>query len=235
VISTPSVDWFALSPELILLTAAGIAPLIDYAGTQDPYGMTLRASMLAVADELASAAELVMGKIAAVKRNILGALRGELMSSFVAICSDGFYDAFVSHANVKTAFQYFQNGGQTLADDFSGGSVAPNAQGIFAAAGRAFNFGGVAWINYTGSVTDAAGSSQPLVDTDSAYLFPMGTSVFKTWYAPADYIETVNTEGLPFYAKQELAKFGKGIEVECQSNPLPICLKPSVIQKLTKT
>lgn len=47
----------------IAIGVAGIAPLADYAGTQDPYGMTLRASVLAVADELASAAELVMGKI----------------------------------------------------------------------------------------------------------------------------------------------------------------------------
>jgi hypothetical protein len=182
---------------------------------------------------LATAGTDVMGKTALVKRLILGALRGDLMTNFVAICSDGFYDAFVSHPNVQKAFQYFQNGGQTLADDFSGATVQPNASGLFAAAGRPFIFGGVAWINYTGSVTDSTGASQPLVDANSAYLFPMGTRVFKTWFAPADYIETVNTEGLPFYAKQKLMDYDKGIDVECQSNPLPICLKPGVVQKLT--
>ena len=50
----------------IAIGAAGIAPLADYAGQQDTGGYTLRASILAVADELASAAELVMGKIDAV-------------------------------------------------------------------------------------------------------------------------------------------------------------------------
>lgn len=176
----------------------------------------------------------VMGKIAGVKRTILQNLRGELMNGFVAICSDGFYDAFVSHANVKLAFTYFQNPvGQNLAEDYSGTVVQPNSAGLFAGGIRGFSFGGVTWVNYTGSVTDSTGASQPLVDANSAYLFPTGTDVFRNWYAPADYMETVNTEGLPFYAKQRPLNFDKGIEVECQCNPLPICLKPLVVQKLT--
>lgn len=42
---------------------AGMEALVDYRGQYDPYGYELRASMIAVADELAAAAELVMGKI----------------------------------------------------------------------------------------------------------------------------------------------------------------------------
>jgi coenzyme F420-0:L-glutamate ligase/coenzyme F420-1:gamma-L-glutamate ligase len=42
---------------------AGIEPLVDYRGQYDPYGYELHASVIAAADELASAAELVMGKI----------------------------------------------------------------------------------------------------------------------------------------------------------------------------
>jgi coenzyme F420-0:L-glutamate ligase/coenzyme F420-1:gamma-L-glutamate ligase len=42
---------------------AGIEPLTDYRGQYDPYGYELQASVIAVADELAAAAELVMGKI----------------------------------------------------------------------------------------------------------------------------------------------------------------------------
>jgi len=176
----------------------------------------------------------VMGAIAARKRAILANLRGELMTIFVAVCSDGFYDSFVSHPNVVRAFQYFQNPtGQNLAMDYSGAAVQPNSAGLTDAGLRGFYFGDVLWINYTGSVTDSAGNSQALVDTNAAYMFPLGTNIFKTWYAPADYIETVNTEGLPFYAKTKLMDYDKGVEVEVQSNPLPICLKPLVIQKLT--
>jgi coenzyme F420-0:L-glutamate ligase/coenzyme F420-1:gamma-L-glutamate ligase len=42
---------------------AGMEALVDYRGQHDPYGYELHASVLAVADELASAAELAMGKI----------------------------------------------------------------------------------------------------------------------------------------------------------------------------
>ena len=42
---------------------AGLEPLTDYRGQYDPYGYELQASIIAVADELAAAAELVMGKI----------------------------------------------------------------------------------------------------------------------------------------------------------------------------
>src|SRR5205823_12518409 len=42
---------------------AGMESIVDYRGQYDPYGYELQASAIAVADELAAAAELVMGKI----------------------------------------------------------------------------------------------------------------------------------------------------------------------------
>lgn len=42
---------------------AGLEPVVDYRGQVDTYGYELHASIIAVADELASAAELVMGKV----------------------------------------------------------------------------------------------------------------------------------------------------------------------------
>ncbi|HYK78902.1 MAG TPA: coenzyme F420-0:L-glutamate ligase [Micropepsaceae bacterium] len=46
----------------VALGVAGIAPLIDYRGERDANGKLLQATIIAMADELASAAELVMGK-----------------------------------------------------------------------------------------------------------------------------------------------------------------------------
>src|SRR3989304_3337547 len=45
---------------------AGMALFADYVGQVDPHGYELRVSSLAVADELAAAAELVMGKLSGV-------------------------------------------------------------------------------------------------------------------------------------------------------------------------
>jgi major capsid protein E len=168
---------------------------------------------------LGTAATDVIGKISSVKRNIDKALLGEITTGYVAVCSDGFYDAFVSHANVKAAFQYYSVNGQNLQGDYRDGFV----------------FNNVLWINYTDAIAvpDSSGTPQPPIDANSAYLVPTGTEVFRTWYAPADYVETVNTEGQAFYARQEPLRMGKGIEVETQMNGLPVCLKPKVIQKLT--
>jgi len=50
----------------VAIGVAGIAPLIDYRGQMDSHGRPLRVTVIAVADELASAAELVMQKSAGV-------------------------------------------------------------------------------------------------------------------------------------------------------------------------
>ena len=48
----------------VALGVAGLRPLADYRGCRDPYGRELTSTVIAVADELASAAELVMRKTA---------------------------------------------------------------------------------------------------------------------------------------------------------------------------
>ena len=50
----------------VAIGVAGIEPLADYRGETDTHGFPLAASVLAIADELAAAAELVMGKTAGI-------------------------------------------------------------------------------------------------------------------------------------------------------------------------
>ncbi len=47
----------------VAIGVAGMEPLVDYRGQQDPMGVIMRVSVLAVADELASATEPIMGKL----------------------------------------------------------------------------------------------------------------------------------------------------------------------------
>ena len=47
----------------IAIGCSGIAPLVDYRGQHDPAGNLLRVTVMAIADELASATEPVMGKL----------------------------------------------------------------------------------------------------------------------------------------------------------------------------
>jgi hypothetical protein len=94
-----------------------------------------------------------------------------------------------------------------------------------------FPFGGILWTNYRGYV-----GATPMVETDMAYLYPTGVpDLFKTVYAPADYIETVNTMGKPRYVKQYTMPNDKGINLDVQMNALNICTKPLVLMRAIKT
>ena len=72
--------------------------------------------------------------------------------------------------------------------------------------------------------------------TAEAYVVPMGTSVFATHFAPADFMETVNTVGLPVYAKMVFDdELNRWVKLHTQSNPLALCLRPRAVVKVTKT
>jgi coenzyme F420-0:L-glutamate ligase/coenzyme F420-1:gamma-L-glutamate ligase len=55
----------------VAIGVAGLSPIKSYIGSRDMYGRKLRVSEIAVADEIASAAELVMGKAGGVPAAII--------------------------------------------------------------------------------------------------------------------------------------------------------------------
>jgi coenzyme F420-0:L-glutamate ligase/coenzyme F420-1:gamma-L-glutamate ligase len=57
--------------ENVALGIAGLPAFVDYRGQPDDWGKELRATVVAVADELAAAAELVMGKTARVPADVI--------------------------------------------------------------------------------------------------------------------------------------------------------------------
>ncbi len=171
-----------------------------------------------VAFGLASSATKVIGKVLEAKRHIEDNLKGEIMNGFHCFCSNGFFDALTQHDEVEKAYQYFLRN-QQLGNDYRTGFV----------------FGGVTFEEYRGQATDAAGNNRLFVPADEGIMFPLGTqSTFKTNFAPADFNETVNTPGLEVYAKGEPRKFGRGIDIHTQSNPLPICTRPELLVRVTK-
>ena len=94
---------------------------------------------------------------------------------------------------------------------------------------RVFSFAGVTWEEYRGST-----GGTPFVPDAEAALFPEGSPIFETYFAPADFNETVNTVGLPIYAKQAVdAEFQRWTKLHTQSNPLALCTRPRAVVKLT--
>ena len=59
--------------------------------------------------------------------------------------------------------------------------------------------------------------------------------LFRGYYAPADYEETVNTLGLKTYAKQWPMVNGKGRHGEVQRNVLHLCTRPASLLRGKRT
>ncbi len=156
----------------------------------------------------------VIIKIMEAKRKMEDKLGGLMYSGLRALCSEEFFDALVAHPAVEKAYlNWAQAGGQFISADHRAG----------------FTWGGVTWEEYRGSV-----GGNRFIAANKAHLVPEGVpDLFVTNFAPADYMETVNTNGLPYYAKQEAMKMNKGIEGEAQSNPISICTRPDAIVELS--
>ncbi|AMO55634.1 elements of external origin [Endozoicomonas montiporae] len=134
------------------------------------------------------------------------------VDGYRALCGRIFFDSFCDHKAVADAYQRY-NQGEMLRNDPRGG----------------FDFADVRWEEYRGKL-----NGQKFVADDKAYLVPEGVAdMFVTNFAPADYMETVGTDGLPYYAKQEPGRMGKSVELEAQSNPLNLCTMPQGIIELT--
>jgi len=165
----------------------------------------------------------VRAQIIAAIRKSEDELGGLVTAGYRGLCSAGWFDAFTGHSDVKDAHKYQQS--QILRDDLR----------------AAFRYGMVDWEEYRGSVTkpdSVGGGSAAFIEANVAYLVPItAPSTFITRFAPADYEETVNTMGLPLYAKQvpDPSGLNKFRLLNTQSNPLCLCLRPRAIIKLTKS
>lgn len=159
----------------------------------------------------------IRAKCMQVLRLIEDNLRGEVMTQPRALVSADFFDALTGHANVKATFD-----NTAMAVQVIGGDIR-----------KGFSYGGIIFEEYRGTATDATGATRKFIADGEGHCFPQGTmDTFKTIYAPADFLETVNTIGIPLYAKQETRQYNRGVNLHMQSNPLPMCFRPGVLVKL---
>lgn len=173
---------------------------------------------------LATTTTDVRGRLVAAKRLAETELGGEVITGWRAICSSGWFDDFVKHGNVTEAYKY-QEGKELQRDLRTSG----------------FRFADIDFEEYRGSVTkpdSVGGGTAAFIPANTAWLVPItARPIFLTRFAPADYEETVNTLGLPLYAKQVADPSGlnKYRQINTQSNPICVCTRPRAVIKLTKS
>lgn len=159
--------------------------------------------------DLTNAATKVGQKIDATITAMSPNLKGEVMSNWCCLCSPSFLQNLIYHDDVVEIYKRYEQGklyreGETWAE---------------------FEFKRIKFIQYNSDF----GNKVNIPDGE-AILFPLGTSsTFAEYFAPANYTETVNTMALPYYAKREAMKFAKGWDLEAQSNPLPLVLRPELV------
>jgi hypothetical protein len=151
-------------------------------------------------------------------RTMSQTLGGVAFTEVYALCGDTFWDDLIEHPEVRDTYRY--------------------QEGVRLREGVAFStlrYGGITFENYKGWVgggTDAGDTQTPFIGLNDAHFFPVGApNLFKTYFSPADYIETVNTLGLPRYAKAIPSDNNKSVRLEMQTNPLSLCLRPRALIK----
>jgi len=155
-------------------------------------------------------------------RKALGAVNFSYIHCF---CDDSFFDDLLTHPEVRKTY-FNTNEAAFLRDSFVGPNRGSNP---------IFQFGGIVWENY-GAIDDTGDGALLGIPTGKAKFVPMGVpGLFRTYYAPADYEETVNTLGQPNYAKQWPMENGKGRNGEIQRNNLEICTRPNALMRAKRT
>jgi Phage major capsid protein E len=154
------------------------------------------------------------GLINTLTRAMADELPGGSIAEVHAFCGARFFDAVTQHPERRAVFIALES--------------APLTRPL---AGTQAWFRGVTFEEYRGRVGNV-----PFVEDDMAYFVPVGVpDLFLEIYAPADYVEAVNTLALPRYLKRELMPFDKGVQLEAQMNVLPICSVPRVLFRARAT
>lgn len=156
----------------------------------------------------------VRGLINEAQRQSEGILGAQPTQSYIAFCGNSFFDSFINHDNVEKAYANWSAAEQLTRDiRYSG-----------------FQFVNTLWYNYRGSV-----SGNLFVADAEAYLVPVGPMLYQTRFAPANYMETVNTMGLPRTVKATMDQKGRWMDIDVQSNPISYVTRPDAVIKLTET
>jgi len=218
---------FALTEEYHRLTVITQGKLLDKDGsTIYNYFTEMGESQPTEVDwdlDNASPADGVLRQKSADLMRAMGTTLGGLpFNGILALCGDSFYDKLIQHKEIRDTYK----GYEAAAALRTGFLEANNPQGGVWGEFPAFN---IRWANYRGGFNVG-------IESDKCRFVPLGVpGLFRTVYAPADYIETVNRPGQALYAKQWEMPNGKGVNLEFQTNALHYVTRPRVLMSARMT
>lgn len=152
----------------------------------------------------------VKAKAMEVYEHMQDALGGLTFTGIRALCGKTFWSKLISHTAVKSAHE--------LLGDNAWARENQTVKGEF-------EFCDITWTRYRGKV----GTTSFIPDADCRFIAEGVPDLFQSHFAPANYVETVNTVAQRFYAKQVPKKFDTGIELQSQSNVITFCTRPNTL------
>ena len=165
----------------------------------------------------------VGGKVDEIMTYLEDNLLGETMSNVHVFASPEWFTKFTGHAKVKEAWTYYDGAYNVYRENVR----------------KKFVFRGATFEEYRGTAQylqeDGTYLARRFIPANEAIAIPMGTQdTFDTYFAPADFIDTVNNEGDQIYVRQAVdPEFQRWVKIHSQSNPLPMVKRPALLVKLT--
>ena len=170
--------------------------------------------------QFSNASADILGACTQVRKYIEDELGMSVLDEVRAFVGYDFWAALIAHAKVTAAYSNWYGGPRVNMDPLT-----------MDLRYKGFEFGGIIWEVYRGTPTLSA-----FIPAGEGIAFPTGVpDLFVSTFAPADYVETVNTPGLVRYAKQYQPLNGKSIALEMQTNHLAMNTRPKTSIKLTKS
>lgn len=176
----------------------------------DLYTETGKAAPAAIVIDFSDVSpDAVRKQCAEVVRKMADALEGVPFTYVHAFVGRGVMDNLANHPETRETFL-----NQAAANSLREGYAFST-----------FAYGGIVFEEYHGSV-----AGQRFVEDDEARFFPVGTSgLFHQLFAPADRDGYAGSLGLVEYALPHFDPKGRFREIEIQSNPITVCLRPDAL------
>lgn len=148
---------------------------------------------------------------------------GDVITGVIGYCSPEFFSAFIAHAKIQQAYQYFSaTEGQMIQRNRAGAGT-----GLY----REFTYAGVRLIETRQQI-----GGQRLIPANEAVFVPVGTTdSFVTYFGPCSKLDFVNTMAERTYMFQYRDPKGERLELDASSDFINVLRRPKLVVKATRT
>lgn len=158
----------------------------------------------------------VRGAMVDYARTVEDLLGETTYTGLALLCGRDFFDNFVNNDSVKDTYKNWE-AAQSLRADLRSG----------------FPYGGMLVMEYRG--TRGLANNIGIIEDNKAYVVPMGSDIFRTYTAPANFMSTVNTPGNSMVAKVVPDLADRWVDIHGDDNFLFMNTRPDTIIEVTGT